>query len=100
MINLDHKRAKERIGFHHLLTKMQLYTLNKIIDKSITHNICRIQDIKSIMCGFYSYFFHRVYACWKNFLDHTNLFFSNVYKKDDKITYKYFKDKPDRSSSN
>ena len=27
--------------------------LNKIKDKSITHNIFRIQDNKSIMCGFY-----------------------------------------------
>ena len=45
---------------------MQLYTLillelniffqevlNKIRDKSITHNIFRIQDNDSIMCGFY-----------------------------------------------
>ena len=27
--------------------------LNKIKDKSITHNIFRIQDNESIMCGFY-----------------------------------------------
>ena len=27
--------------------------LNKIKDKSITHNIFRIQDNKSIICGFY-----------------------------------------------
>ena len=27
--------------------------LNKIRDKSITHNIFRIQDNESIMCGFY-----------------------------------------------
>ena len=27
--------------------------INKIEDKSITHNIFRIQDNESIMCGFY-----------------------------------------------
>ena len=27
--------------------------LNKIKDKSITHNICRIQGNEFIMCGFY-----------------------------------------------
>ena len=27
--------------------------LNKIRDKSITHNICRIQDNESVMSGFY-----------------------------------------------
>ena len=45
--------------------------LNKIKDKSITHNMFGIQDNKSIMCGFY-------------------LFFPNDYKKNDKIIYKYF----------
>ena len=29
----------------------------------------------------------------KNLLDYTNLFSPNVYKKNDKIIYKYFKDK-------
>ena len=51
------KIVKEQIGFHYLSTKIQLYTLilfgieyilqevlNKIKDKSITHNIFRIQD--------------------------------------------------------
>ena len=27
--------------------------LNRIRDKSITHNISRIQDNESVMCGFY-----------------------------------------------
>ena len=57
------KTVKEHIRFHYLLTEIQLYTfgieyipqevLNKIIDKSITHNIIKLQDNESIMCGFY-----------------------------------------------
>ena len=35
------------------------------------------------------YHFHRMYA----FLDYSNLFSLNDYKKDDKIKYMYFKDK-------
>ena len=55
--------VKEHTGFHYLLTEMQLHTfgieyipqevLSKIKNKSITHNIFRIQDNESIMCGFY-----------------------------------------------
>ena len=60
------KTLKKHIGFHYLLTKRQLYifnsfgieyipqeVLNKIKDKSITHNIIRIQVNESFMCGFY-----------------------------------------------
>ena len=56
------KIVKEHIRFNYLLTEIQMYTfeieyiprevLNKIKDKSITHNIFRIQDTESIMCGF------------------------------------------------
>ena len=56
------KIMKEHIRFNYLLTKIQMYTseieyipqeiLSKIKDKSITHNIFRIQDNESIMCGF------------------------------------------------
>ena len=56
------KIVKEHIRFNYLLTEIQMYTfeieyiprevLNKIKDKSITHNIFKIQDNESIMCGF------------------------------------------------
>ena len=61
------KIVKEHIGIHYLSKKKpQLYTLihlefrienipqevlNKIKDRSITHNIFRIQDNEYIMCG-------------------------------------------------
>ena len=82
-----------------LLTEIQLFTffpqkvLNKIKDKWITHNIFRIQDNESIMCGFYFIAFIEYMLTGKNLLDYTNLFSPNDYKKNEKIIYKYFKDK-------
>ena len=70
--------------------------LNKIKDKSITHNIFRIQDNESIMCGFYCIAFIEYMLSGKTFLDYTNLFSPNDYKKNDIIIYKYFKDKYER----
>ena len=71
--------------------------LNKIRDKSITHNIFRIQDDESIMFRFYC--FHRIYACRKNFVRlHEFVFLELLLNKNDKIIYKYFKDKYGRRS--
>ena len=71
------KKVREHIGFHYLLKKNVYFdsfgienipqeVFNKFRDKSITCNIFRIQDNESIMCGFYLYRFHRIYACRKN----------------------------------
>ena len=66
MINLDDKKSKgkhrvslfldrniavhfDSFGIEYIPPEV----LNKIKDKSITHNIFKIQDNKSIMCGFY-----------------------------------------------
>ena len=67
--------------------------LNKIRDKSITHNKFRIESDDSIMCGFYCIAFIEYMLAGKTLLDYTNLFPPNDYKKNDKIIYKYFKDK-------
>ena len=67
--------------------------LNKIKDKLITHNIFRTQDNKSIMCGFYGIAFIEYMLARKILSDYTNLFSPNVYKKNDKIIYRFFKDK-------
>ena len=72
--------------------------LNKIKDKSITHNIFRIQDNESIMCGFYCIAFIEYMLAGKTLLDYTNLFSPNDYKKNDTRIYKYFKDKYDSRS--
>ena len=72
--------------------------LNKIKDKSIIHNIFRIQDNESIMCGFYCIAFIEYMLSGKTLLDYTNLLPLNNYKKNEKTIYKYFKDKYGRRS--
>ena len=67
--------------------------LNKIRDKSITHNVFRIQDNESITCGFYCVAFIEYMLAEKTLSDYTNLFSPNDYKKNSKIIHKYFKDK-------
>ena len=73
--------------------------INKISDKSITHNIFKIQDNKSIMCGFYCIAFIEYIIARETLLDYTYLFFPNEYKKAEKIIHKYFKDKYGRKSN-
>ena len=76
VINLDDKISKKLIGFHYLLTEMQLYTFIPLK--------LNIRSIKSIK---------------QNVLDYSKLFSLKDYKKTKKITYKYFKDKYDRKSN-
>ena len=63
--------------------------LIKVNDKSITHNIFRIQDNESFTCGFYCVAFIEYMLAEKTLLDYTNLFSLNDYKKNDKIIYTY-----------
>ena len=70
--------------------------LSKIKDKSITHNIFRIQDADSIMRGFYCIAFIEYMLSGKALLDYTNLFSPNDYQKNDRIIYEYFQDKYDK----
>ena len=72
--------------------------LNKIGDKSITHNVFTMQDNESIMCGFHGIAPIEYMLSGKAFLDYTNLFSHIDYKKNDKIIYSYFNDKYDRRS--
>ena len=50
------------------------------------------------MCEFYCVAFTEYMLAGKKLLDHTNFFSPNDYKKNDKITDKYFKDKYGRRS--
>ena len=75
-----------------------LYFNRFVIDKPVTHNIFRIHDNESIMCGFYCFTYIEYVLAGKTLLDYTNLFSQIHYKKNDKIIYKYFKDKYCRRS--
>ena len=75
-------KVKGHIGFHYLLTEIHLYiyfdsfgieyipleVLTQIKDKSITLNIFRIQDNKSVMCWFYCITFTEYVLAGKNFV--------------------------------
>ena len=71
--------------------------LNKIKDTCIIHNISKMQSDDSVMCGFYYIAFIEYMIAGKGVLDCTSLFSCSNYKKNDKITYKYFKNKYDKS---
>ena len=58
--------------------------LNKIRNKSITHNIFITQDDESILYGFYCIIFIEYMLARKTLLDYTYLFSSNKYKKNEK----------------
>ena len=79
------------------MTEVQLYTfilselnifqkkvLNKVKDKSITHNIFRIQDNDSIMCQFICIAFMEYMLAGKTLLNYTSLFSPNNNKKNEK----------------
>ena len=77
-----------------LIIYLQKYVFfNKIKDKSVTHNIFGIQSDDSIMCGFSCIVFIEYMIAGKIFLDYTNLFSPNNCKINDRIIYKYLKDK-------
>ena len=49
------------------------------------------------MCGFYYIAFMEYMLAGKTLVDYTNSFSPNDYTKNDKIIYKYFKDKSAKS---
>ena len=72
---------------------MSYFSMIKYVIHNITHNVFRIQDDESIMCGFYCIAFIEYMLAGKTILDYTNLFPQNDYRKNDKIIYKHFKEK-------
>ena len=52
-----------------------------------------MQDHDSIMCKFYCITFLEYTIAGKTLLDYTNLFSPNDYQKNNKMIYKYFKEK-------
>ena len=87
------KNVKYHIGFHYLLTEIQLHTSILLeLNKSITLNIFIIQDNHSLRCGFYCVAFIEYKIAGKILLDYLNLFSQNDYKKNEKKN-NYFKDK-------
>ena len=63
----------DSFGINYILQEV----LCKIKDKSIIHNIFRIQDDGSIMCRFYCITFIEYMLTGRTLLDYTNLFSPN-----------------------
>ena len=63
----------DSFGINYILQEV----LCKIKDKSIIHNIFRIQDDGSIMCGFYCITFIEYMLTGRTLLDYSNLFSPN-----------------------
>ena len=57
------------------------------------HNIFRIKSDNSMMCGLSCFAFIEFTIAGNSLLDCTNSYYPNNYKQNDKIIYKYFKDK-------
>ena len=102
VINLDDKNSKETHWISLFIEEnLAVYfdyfrieyipqeVLNKIKEKSIIHNIFRIQDNESIMCQLYCIAFIEYMLAGKTLLDYTNLVSLNDYKKNDKVIYRY-----------
>ena len=63
---------------------------------NISRTTFRIQSDDSIMCGFYCIAFIEYMITGNTLLNYANLFSPNDYQNNDKIIYKYFKDKYDK----
>ena len=63
----------------------------KVGDKSIIHNIFRIQDNDSVTCRFYCIDLKKHIAPRRALLDYTSLFPQNDYRKNEEIIHNCFK---------
>ena len=77
------------------ITALELNIFQKNIkkfieNKNIITNIYRIQAYNEIICGYFCIGFIDSILKGKNFLDYSNLFSPNDYRKNDKLILKYF----------
>ena len=74
--------------------------LNKIKDKSISHNIFRIQSVGPMMCRFYYIAFIQYMISGKTMVNYTILFSPNDHRDNNNIINKYFKDTYGKKENN
>ena len=65
--------------------------LGSAVNNDIKRNIFRIQAYDSIMCGYFCIKFINYMLKGKRFLDYTNLFSPNDFKKNDRVIKRIFK---------
>ena len=76
----------DSFGVEHISKEIRKFIGNK----SIITNIYRMQAYNSIMCGYFCFGVIGFMLKGKSLLEYTNLFSPKEYKKNDKITLKYF----------
>ena len=76
----------DSFGVEHISKEIRKFIGNK----SIITNIYRMQAYNSIMCGYFCFGVIGFMLKGKGLLEYTNLFSPKEYKKNDKITLKYF----------
>ena len=85
-VNGNNEIYFDSFGLEHIPKEIKKFIGNKTIIK----NICRILTYDSIMCGYFCIKFIDFMLKGKSLRDFTNLFFSNEYRKNNKIILKYF----------
>ena len=85
-VNGNNEIYFDSFGLEHIPKEIKKFIGNKTIIK----NICRILTYDSIMCGYFWIKFIDFMLKGKSLRDFTNLFFSNEYRKNNKIILKYF----------
>ena len=76
----------DRFRFKHIPKEIKKFIGNK----NIITNIYRIQAYDSIICGYFCIRFFDFMLKGKSFLEYTNLFSLDDYKKNHKLISKYF----------
>ena len=85
-MNAENVTYFDSFGVEHIPKEIRKFIGNKII----VTNIYRIQAYDSTMCRYFCTGFINFILKGKSFLDYTDLFSPNEYKKNDKIILKYF----------
>ena len=86
-LNAENLTYFDRFGVEHILKEIRKFIRNK----NIITNIYRVQAYDSIMYEYFCFRFNYFMLKSKILLEYTNLFSPNDYKKNGKITLKYFK---------
>ena len=85
-VNIENVIYFDSFGVEHILKKNTKFIGNK----NVKTNIYSIQANDSIMCGYFCIWFIGFMLKGKNLLEYANLFSPYEYKKNDKISLKYF----------
>ena len=85
-MNGDNITYFDSFGVENISKEIKMFIGNK----NITTNIFRVQELDSIMCGYFCIRFIDFMFKGTSLLEYSNLLSSNDYEKSDKVILKYF----------